>query len=753
MKHHRALVMAFILLFVMFPLTGASAQTGENRVFILETNASAFPDVSFIARVVNAQGQAVEGLTADSFSIGEVHDPPLMVASGAQPLNIVFIIDTTINSMDEQRMIRDILTQFRDRAYQPGDVVTVLPVSAEPLTLTSADGFAAVFSSLRFNGSRIPDEIASALDRAKGILTPQVSIGHNAQIVFIGSYLPAGQITYSDPTVPLHVLQVHRGRGQFTARFRALATGAFAEISDIGASSIAGFNTLLNSQRVTYNVRYRSRAAGMGTRQVPVSVNVMGGVAYGTFSYQADVLPPQVEIVRSESNFDVRGTATLADVDGSQGYNYDKRTEQITAAVSFPDSLVRPIQSARLVIDGQAQEDVSISLNGTNEFTLSWPLQDYVNRGKVEIAVEVTDYFNQIATSPQRAFTINFAFPKIETPVDECMANGQPVNSPECLAKNNAPAIFGTMGVMALVVVGMGGVIIWQRRQITGVARKVGRTFVQLGTGMAEVGRRTTIAMSSMFGAGDVTAVEDIDPQTRGGTTPAAPGSFTAVEDQSTGQAYGHKDRTQIEHSTGLQAEDPALRVVPETALATFIVRQSPLNISNITMSQNQPQLTLGRDEEHGTDFVIAMPSISRIHCTIRYDHNQRQFTVVDQGSANGTYINDQRLEPEKPRIIVPGDIIRLSTKNPFVMQFMPNPRLKLGGGVEPAPEPKRTVRVTLVEDEIEDDTAAAQPLTTPVRSSGVYSSVPPTPPPPGNNHRARNRQDAPLNEDDSWID
>jgi len=51
---------------------------------------------------------------------------------------------------------------------------------------------------------------------------------------------------------------------------------------------------------------------------------------------------------------------------------------------------------------------------------------------------------------------------------------------------------------------------------------------------------------------------------------------------------------------------------------------------------------------------------VSRLHMSIRYDNDNHVIMVADLGSANGTYINGQRLVAKEQRVIRHGDELRV---------------------------------------------------------------------------------------------
>ncbi len=51
---------------------------------------------------------------------------------------------------------------------------------------------------------------------------------------------------------------------------------------------------------------------------------------------------------------------------------------------------------------------------------------------------------------------------------------------------------------------------------------------------------------------------------------------------------------------------------------------------------------------------------VSRLHLSIRYQHKHNTLSLFDLGSANGSYINGQRLHPHEVRVLRHGDELRL---------------------------------------------------------------------------------------------
>src|SRR5579871_5308745 len=75
------------------------------------------------------------------------------------------------------------------------------------------------------------------------------------------------------------------------------------------------------------------------------------------------------------------------------------------------------------------------------------------------------------------------------------------------------------------------------------------------------------------------------------------------------------------------------------------------------TMELTMPEgatISIGRQE--GNDICIKEQHVSRQHAVIKY--YEGMFVITDMGSANGVFVNDQRLTSAYP--LVAGDEIRL---------------------------------------------------------------------------------------------
>src|SRR5437764_15246458 len=75
------------------------------------------------------------------------------------------------------------------------------------------------------------------------------------------------------------------------------------------------------------------------------------------------------------------------------------------------------------------------------------------------------------------------------------------------------------------------------------------------------------------------------------------------------------------------------------------------------------PVLRIGRTPENG--LALPHPMISRNHAELRM--GQQGPMLTDLGSSNGTFIGDQRLLPNQPRVLTDGITFRIG---PYLLTY-----------------------------------------------------------------------------------
>lgn len=85
--------------------------------------------------------------------------------------------------------------------------------------------------------------------------------------------------------------------------------------------------------------------------------------------------------------------------------------------------------------------------------------------------------------------------------------------------------------------------------------------------------------------------------------------------------------------------------------------RKIALKIPGASLSATVDGVTIGRNPDRAT-FVIDSPSVSRIHCRLKFDGDS--LTISDLNSSNGVLVNDAKLVGEESKFLRPGDRVTL---------------------------------------------------------------------------------------------
>ncbi len=88
----------------------------------------------------------------------------------------------------------------------------------------------------------------------------------------------------------------------------------------------------------------------------------------------------------------------------------------------------------------------------------------------------------------------------------------------------------------------------------------------------------------------------------------------------------------------------------------TIIAINAPVNLA---IEVNKDEFVIGKKADSVDGVISFNKMISRIHCKIIRKNNG--FNVVDLRSANGTYVNRMRIQPDVPYPIKNGDILKLA--------------------------------------------------------------------------------------------
>ncbi len=125
---------------------------------------------------------------------------------------------------------------------------------------------------------------------------------------------------------------------------------------------------------------------------------------------------------------------------------------------------------------------------------------------------------------------------------------------------------------------------------------------------------------------------------------------FSAVQDQFSGY-----------QNQPIQPVQPQIYTQPAMTISAI---NSPVQI---TLVITEPEYLIGKNPNAVNGAITHNPAISRVHCKISFSAGH--YYLTDMGSANGTYVNQQRLNKQQTVEIRNGDYIALANSN-FIISF-----------------------------------------------------------------------------------
>ena len=665
-----------ILLFTLWGLTlPAYAQDTSGRLVITNSVATNFPDVSFTARIEDSAGNAITNLGGGAFNIQErvVTGTISAIAENDTPLNLYLIFDTSANHSSEAELHRLFLRELQANVLREGDSLNAIMVQSSGVTTLNNTTVADIDAALRFRDFTKTSFIETAFSQAMNELLPVYEAGGYTRLIFLASYLPSADVSYAPLfNLPLHTVHIHQTNTRTEASWlmQNLATGRFIDFTTLPNPELTNLFNQMNANRLRYRVSYRSQQASQGMRDIAVTVNTNVGAFTDRLEYQKDVVAPEVRIVSSESNFNILREAAPSDnptASGDIGYSFSKPTEIITANISFPDGILRNLESAALIVDGVQQPLVQVALDFSSNIALEWDVTEFQEGGEKphDIQVIVNDYFGLSKTSPTQVFNVNVNIPERLTEVieeitlDPCVTGDR--TGVVCFVQRYAQyaIVLQVLTVVAAVVL---FVLFWQLRQQIGAGiQKVGGAAIKLATDILINGGNSGGSSTTRL---DMQSTV-LDPSQSGG------GDRRTTVNRTMPIVNDRKTVLDIDQNHG-GGQQPSSR----NLYAQLVIKQGEGQGSTIYM--NTTTFTIGRDEKQGVNKVINSESVSRRHCQLVFDQEKATFTIEDLGSSNGTYINNQRLKADTPFPLGRNTRIRLGEYNPIIMQFIPNERYEI---------------------------------------------------------------------------
>lgn len=156
-------------------------------------------------------------------------------------------------------------------------------------------------------------------------------------------------------------------------------------------------------------------------------------------------------------------------------------------------------------------------------------------------------------------------------------------------------------------------------------------SLIKLISGLSSLSSPKTIQLSADLSNGAL-SLEDLHNKIKGGTTPVKPTPAVDPISNSSTQSGG------------------TVRIVSLNAPTRIEI--------NIT----KDEFVLGKKAGQVDGVISFNDKISRVHCKI--NRNGNCYTITDLHSANGTFINHIRLQPDVAQPIKTGDVIRLANSD-----------------------------------------------------------------------------------------
>ena len=621
----RALVLVATVAGVLLALNRqvelAGAQSASNLTAqIAPPDSSAFPTISTMLWVYNLDGQFVSGLKVeDVAAIEDGQALPLDSLAEQQP-GVQFVV--AINpgpalavrdgfAVSRYDKIRNFLQDWAAHlpSTNPDDLSLVSSLgtlSGHAASETWSQALAGFKPDLRHAEPDL-QALSAALDVAAES-TPRPGMGR--AVLFITPHLERSTLggleslsqRAAQEGVRISVWLVDSDAYYTTFGAQALQNlalqsgGSYATFS--GSEALPDPETLIENLRGVYLLTYSSHIDAPGDHILAVSVSVGDEqVTSPNQTLSVDVQPPSAVLVSPPAQITRR-------TDPADLYNletYSPNEQQLDLLIEFPDGHPRPLRRTTLLVDG-----APVAENTQEPFdTFTWQLMDYVDTSEHNLAVEVEDSLGLTRLS--------FSVPVNVTVV-------QPPGGLEALVARNRSLI------VTLSIVTAGGVLLF---------------ILFAGLRMRPLAPLATLAPArSAGGAGVPTRTERWRSRHKADDPVTQPVAIRADERRPAASPF------------------PRVRRKPSAAPAYL----APLNPDGMP-APGAPipllvrELTFGLDPTQATH-VLDDSSVSPLHARIRRD-DRGGFTLYDQGSVAGTWVNYESIGREGRRL-QHGDIVQI---------------------------------------------------------------------------------------------
>ncbi len=449
------LAFLFILSLILGATTSVDAQNQDfSSATLYNTDYSAFPAVSALVDVFDAQGIFASGLNPEAVTVIENGQPiPVNdVNEMAVPLQLVIAVNQglPLDSRDStgfsryQRAVQVLATWAQSRPPDLPDDFSLVSQAGVVINHAGATDFIAGLSSFQPDfRAATPNlqSLAIALDTVSA-QTPR--LGMKRAILLITPHMDDPNVAATmEPLIQRAVendIHVFIWFIDLEVMFNTTSAAVFNSLAIQTGGTVFNYSGVerfpdpenyFAPLRRIYTLIYTSRLATSGAHTVQVQANLPSGtVTSNEQSINLDVQPPNpipitpsLQITRQAPQEDPFNTELLLPMQ-----------QELEIIVEFPDQHPRPLARTTLYVDGQVMDE-----NTMEPFNLFvWDLTSYTSSGQHQIVVEAVDTIGLSKSSMAIPIMVTVILP--------------PSGPAALLAKYRTPITYGAIAIAGLAL-------------------------------------------------------------------------------------------------------------------------------------------------------------------------------------------------------------------------------------------------------------------------------------------------------------
>ena len=689
----------------IIPIRTATSQDNPPplSIEILSHDASAFPVISVDLRVQQG-GDAVSGLTAENFSIGETSTNLTLESASSLPISTAIIVDLSTGS--DIDIIQATLLAYLDLAYHDGDKLTLFLVESptpRQVEITSAAEAQALIANMQPGPNSY--DIGPALEQAlqKLIEIREGNVGQPVEAMLVGSYVFVSASVeanlFSQNGIRLHIVQAHHNRQPSTPGFESITDvtgGVFVDNRNgqftpargqFGATAIGELQDLyrlFNANRVIYRLTYRTGQINVEQNHpVEITLNIPDlPPVSASFTYIPAFQRPAVQIVEPTNFNPLR--------EPQSDFSFNNNEEKIYVQVSYADGVERAVQSIRLEVTHRETgsltqiplEIAELERDESGNYILPWALDAYIQPGSnipVTLNVAVTDELGLTGSTsqpgsvtvaalvqspsatpqasltplptftPQPSFTLPPTFTPQFTFTPFPTFTSPPTFTPQ--PTFTSQFTFTPLPTFTPQPTGTSQVIFLPAPSLTSQATLIPQATTE-PVSVILPNSSQSIDRILVIGLGMVAMVLGMLALFLRRT---APGRRLAQQSALAARTAVYKVRTDV---FGFDTDAGSVESIKEAnKFGELIVIRGIDDVDAIPITR--ARFIIGRELSAGCNYAIPLSYMSSQHFSIFYEWES--FKIMDMNSSNGTRVNGHKLQPGLEYPLMPGSRITIA--------------------------------------------------------------------------------------------